>query len=268
MTDHLSRLLLVTGGGSGIGAAIARKAADRGHTVVIVGRRREALDRVAEHSGNIRPMPADLQSPATVAEVVSTVADRFGRIDGVVANAGTMVVGTVAETSVDDWQRAIDLNLSSAFVLAKESIPHLRATHGTFVAIGSIAGIRAPKGAAAYAISKSALGMLVATIAVEEAANGVRANCLNPGWVRTEMADSEMDEFGGHIGQTREQAYATVTALVPQGRPAEPSEVADAAIWLLGPESSYVNGASITIDGGTTLVDPGTVPFDFKVGPR
>lgn len=264
----MTRVILITGGGSGIGAATARLAADSGDMVVICGRRREALEHVAQHSAQIHPVVADLAEPSAIAALIEHVTGEHGRLDGVVANAGVMAVGTVADTSVADWQSTVDVNLTAPFLLARHSIPHLRASGGAFVAVGSIAGLRAPKGAAAYAITKSAISMLVATIAVEEAGNGVRANCVHPGWVRTEMADGEMDEFGANIGQSREQAYATVSSLVPQGRAAEPIEVARAIAWLLGPEASYINGASITIDGGTTQVDPGTVPIDFVVQPR
>ena len=268
------RVVIVTGGGSGIGAATARLLAQQGDMVVIAGRRPEALERTrdaattAEERDRINPHIADLAEPTQIARLVDDTITAHGRIDGVVANAGTMVTGTVAETSTDDWQRAIDVNLTAAFLLAKHAIPHLRDSKGAFVAVGSIAGLRAPNGAAAYAISKSALGMLVATIAVEEARHGIRANCVNPGWVRTEMADAGMDEFGAHTGQTRAQAYDAVTQLVPAGRPAEPDEIAHAIRWLLGPESTYVNGASLTVDGGTTLVDPGTAGFDFTITPR
>ena len=268
------RVVIVTGGGSGIGAAVAQAAAANGDTVVIAGRRREALERTrdaagtAEVCGRIHAHVADLARPAEIERLVAETVRTHGRLDGVVANAGTMVTGTLAETSADDWQRAIDVNLTGTFLLAKHAIPHLRATKGAFVAVGSIAGLRATNGAAAYAISKSALGMLVAAIAVEEAQHGIRANCVNPGWVRTEMADAEMDEFGAHTNQTREQAYASVTQLVPARRPAEPDEVAHAIRWLLGPESAYVNGASLTVDGGTTMVDPGTAGLDFTITPR
>lgn len=268
MTAPEHRVILVTGGGSGIGAATARTAAQAGAAVIIAGRRQDTLARTAAGSPGIDVIAGDLGQPGEVQRLVEETIARHGRLDGVVANAGTMVVGTVAETDLADWQRAIDINLTSAFLLAKHAIPHLRPTRGAFVAVGSIAGIRAPNGAAAYAISKSALGMLVATMAVEEAASGVRANCVNPGWVRTEMADAEMDEFAARTGQDRQQAYETVTSLVPQRRPAQPQEIADAIWWLLGPQASYVNGASITIDGGTTLVDPGTVPLDYSVVPR
>ncbi len=263
------RVVIVTGGGSGIGAATATRLAHDGATVVITGRRADALARtVAANPEAIEAMPADLQDPHAIEQLVRDTVAQHGRLDGVVANAGTMVTGTVADTTTQDWQRAIDVNLTGAFLLAKHAIPHLRETNGAFVAVGSIAGLRAPNGAAAYAISKSALGMLVATMAVEEAQHGVRANCVNPGWVRTEMADAEMDEFGQHTGLDRQQAYDAVTQLVPARRPAEPQEVANAICWLLGAESTYVNGASFTIDGGTTLVDPGTAGFDFTITPR
>ncbi len=104
--------------------------------------------------------------------------------------------------------------------------------------------------------------------AFDEAQHGVRANCVNPGWVRTEMADAEMAEFGAPLGISPDHAYAAVTSLVPQGRPAEPDEIAGAVMWLIGPDSTYVNGAGITVDGGTTIVDPGSVPFHFDVRRR
>jgi len=265
------RVVIVTGGGSGIGAATARLLAADGVTVVVAGRRSEALQRTKDAGApgaRIDIHPADLADPEQIADLVDGTVTTYGRLDGVVANAGAMVTGTIAETSIADWQRAIDVNLTGAFLLARHAIPHLRATLGAFVAVGSIAGLRAPDGAAAYAISKSALGMLVATVAVEEARHGVRANCVNPGWVRTEMADAEMDEFGAVAQLTREQAYTAITQLVPARRPADPDEVARAIRWLLGPESTYVNGASLTIDGGTTVVDPGTAGFDFTITPR
>ncbi len=262
------RVALVTGGGSGIGAAVARRAASEGWTVVITGRRPEALARVADGAVSIHGISADVAEPDAVRRLVSDTVERFGRLDAVVASAGTMVVGSVADTSLDEWNAALRINLTGAFMLAHEVIAHLRATSGSFVGIGSIAGLRAPREASAYAVSKAALGMLIQTIAVDEAQHGVRANCVNPGWVRTEMADAEMAEFGDSLGISPDHAYAAVTSLVPQGRPAEPDEIAGAVMWLMGPDSTYVNGAGITVDGGTTIVDPGSVPFHFDVTRR
>ncbi|MEI5098162.1 SDR family oxidoreductase [Streptomyces sp. PmtG] len=108
--------------------------------------------------------------------------------------------------------------------------------------------------------------MLTSAIAAEFGPHGVRANTVCPGWTRTEMGDEEMRQFGGGI--SLDAAYERITALVPQRRPARAEEVADAVLWLLGPRSSYVNGATLTVDGGTTVVDAGHVPFAFTVSPR
>lgn len=262
------RVLLVTGGGTGIGAAVARRADADGWTVVITGRRPEPLAAVAAQCARVRDLPADMSRLADVDRVVAQVLTDCGRLDAVVANAGVMAVGSIADTDPGDWDELISVNLTGAFLLARATMPSLRESRGSFVGIGSIAGLRVPAGSAAYAVSKAALGMLVQTIAVDEGPRGVRANVVCPGWVRTEMADSEMAEFGAPHGLDLESAYREASALVPQRRPARPEEVAAVALWLVGPESSYVNGATVTVDGGTTLVDPGTVPLDFEIRRR
>jgi meso-butanediol dehydrogenase/(S,S)-butanediol dehydrogenase/diacetyl reductase len=263
-----SRVLLVTGGGSGIGAAVARRADDDGWTVVITGRRPEPLDTVAASCRRVRALPADMSRAVEVDRVVSTVLKDLGRIDAAVANAGVMAAGALADTPPEEWDRIMAVNLTGPYLLARACLPALRSSRGSFVGVGSIAGMRAPAGASAYAVSKAALSMLVSTIAVDEARHGVRANVVNPGWVRTEMADGEMTEFGDALGLDLDEAYEAVTALVPQRRAARPHEVAAAVMWLIGDEASYVNGAALTVDGGTTLVDPGTVPFTFDVRDR
>jgi len=260
-------VLVVTGGGTGVGAAVARSAASNGWHVVVCGRRKAPLDRVAEEAG-VEAVVADAAEPAGVEQLVRVVLDRHGRLDGVVANAGVMRVGTVVDTSDNDWAETLRVNLTGPFLLARATVPHLMASKGTFVGVSSIAALQVPGAAAAYATSKAGLTMLVRSVARDYGGEGVRANVVCPGWVRTEMADAEMAEFGRALGTDPEAAYAEVTALVPQRRPARAEEVAAAVVWLLGPESSYVNGAVLTVDGGTTIIDAGTVPFDFSVTPR
>jgi NAD(P)-dependent dehydrogenase (short-subunit alcohol dehydrogenase family) len=258
---------LVTGGGTGIGAAVAGQATRDGHRVVICGRRERPLQAVAERIGAI-PIVADMARPDDVARTVAEAIERYGRLDGVVANAGIMRPGSVLDVSVDHWDASMATNLRAAFLLLHEVLPHLLASHGAVVVISSIAALRASSGSAAYATAKAGLTMLTQTVAVDFGPRGVRANVVCPGWVRTEMADAEMAEFGAADGLSLEDAYAEVTRLVPQRRPADPSEVAAAVLWLLGPQASYVNGAVLTVDAGTTLVDAGTVPYDFQVVPR
>lgn len=259
------KVALVTGGGSGIGAVTAHRLVAQGWRVAIAGRRADALGAVAARDDRIHPFPADLADPAAAGALVASVADQFGRLDGLVSNAGVMAVGSVAETSAQDWQRVLDVNVSATFHLSQAALPHLRTAKGSIVVVGSIAALRNGAGAAAYSVSKAAVAMLARTIAMDEASHGVRANVVHPGWVRTEMADDEMRAFGEPLGLGVDEAYEAVTALVPQGRPGDPIEIANAIAWLLGPESSYVNGAELVVDGGTTIVDPGTVAFGHAI---
>jgi NAD(P)-dependent dehydrogenase (short-subunit alcohol dehydrogenase family) len=185
-----------------------------------------------------------------------------------VANAGLIRPGGLLDLSDDDWRATLDINLDSVFRLARAALPELLASGGSWVTVSSIAGLRASAGAAAYAVSKAAVTMLTQTMAVEYGPRGVRANVICPGWTRTEMGDEEMREFGGPHGLSMEEAYAEVTRVVPQRRPAAAVEVARAVCWLLGPEASAINGAVLTVDGGTTVVDPGTLALDFAISPR
>lgn len=261
------QVVLITGGGTGIGAAIARRAAFDGWQVVTTGRRAEVLHQVADEIGGTA-IAADMSDEGAVNDVVARVVDQFGRLDAVVANAGIMRVGDVVTTLIEDWRDILNVNLTGPFLLARAAVPHLVESRGAFVAISSIASLRVPSGMVGYSVSKAGLTMLTQSIARDFASAGVRANVVSPGWVRTEMGDEEMAEFGAADGLTVEQAYAEVTSLVPARRAADPAEIAGAVLWLMGPDSSYVNGATLVVDGGTTLVDPGTVPFDVRLSPR
>ena len=255
--------VLITGGRSGIGAATAAWLTARGTDVLICGRRAAALERVAERTG-CHWAVADCTDEAQVAAAVDAAVQRFGRLTGVVAAAGTMASGTVLDTTPAAWAQCLASNATSAFLTARAALPHLLTTRGRLVLVSSIAALRSSSGSAAYAAAKAAVVSLGQAIAVEVGPRGVRSNVVCPGWVRTEMADAEMDAFTAD----RDTGYAEVTGLVPQRRPADAAEVAAAIGWLLGPESSYVNGTVLTVDGGTTALDAGTVPFDFRLEPR
>jgi meso-butanediol dehydrogenase / (S,S)-butanediol dehydrogenase / diacetyl reductase len=246
---------------------VADRSAKQGWQVVVSGRRAESLATVAERTGGLAVV-ADVTVPAEVDGLVAATLTAFGRLDCVVANAGVMTPGTVLDVSPADWDRTLATNLTSVYLLARAALEPLRAARGSLVAVSSIAALRAPTAAAAYAVSKAGLVMLVQTIARDFGGQGVRANVVCPGWVRTEMADAEMAEFGDAVGLDREAAYAEVTRLVPAQRPAEAAEIAAAVTWLASSEASYVNGACLVVDGGTVLVDPGTVGLDFSVMPR
>jgi NAD(P)-dependent dehydrogenase (short-subunit alcohol dehydrogenase family) len=290
------RVMIVTGAGSGIGAAVAERAAREGWQVTICGRRPGPLAAVAERTG-ARPVAADITDPAAVQTLVDGTVAEQGRLDCVVANAGVMRSGSVADLDPADWELTLRTNLTAPYLLARAALPHLLAGRrkgagpggglgsgsgagsvreeggpaapgGSLVAVASIAALRASSSAAAYAVSKAGLVMLTQSLAADFGPAGLRANVVCPGWVRTEMADQEMAEFGAPFGLDRDTAYREVTRLVPQRRPAEPAEIAAAITWLAGPDASYVNGACLVVDGGTVLIDPGTVGLDFTVTPR
>ena len=256
----MSRAVVVTGAGTGIGAAVVRRLAADGASVVLVGRRRAPLERVAAETGQTFVV-ADASTEEGVERIVATTVEAHGGIDGLVLNAGVMLPGAVAEASVEDWRTTLDVNLTGPFLLARAALPHLLERQGSVVSVASIAALRAGPGIAAYCASKAGLVSLTQCLAVEHAAAGLRANVVAPGWVRTEMADEEMDEFGGPRGLDREAAYAEITRHVPARRPATADEAAAAVVWLLSPQAAYVNGAVLTVAGGASIVDVGTLAF-------
>lgn len=254
-------MVLVTGGGTGIGAAIARHEAHSGARVVVMGRRPGPLAEVSAHMGAM-PVVGDATSTDDVRRALDVAAD-LGGLTTLYANAGGGGGGTVAGTSDADWEAAWRTNVSSAFVCAREALGQLRAAPGggSIVVISSIAGLAAGPGVAGYVTAKHALIGLTRSLARDEGP-AVRANVLCPGWVRTPMADSEMDELVQQLGlASRDEAYALVTKDCPLRRPAEPAEIATIACFLGSPAASAMTGAVVVADGGAGAVDVPTLAF-------
>lgn len=262
-TNDVARVVLITGGGTGIGAAIAKRYADDGWNVVIAGRRSAPLQQVAATTGAL-PLVTDAANTESAQATVRSVIDRFGRLDVLVANAGGHGFSPVGETSDEEWESSLHVNLNTAFVMARESLPELLKSHGQIVIISSLAGLAAGPSTAGYTVGKHALIGLTRSLARDYSRQGVRVNAVCPGWVRTPMADAEMDEFASHAEgiSSREEAYATVTRDVPLGRPADASEIASIVRFLGSPESSYMTGAVLVADGGANIVDLPTVAFE------
>ncbi|MEV8306591.1 SDR family oxidoreductase [Streptomyces flavidovirens] len=247
-----ARVVIVTGGGTGIGAATAGLLREAGHHVVVSGRRPEPLRRLAEETGALAH-PSDTADPDAVRGLVDAAVQAYGRVDG------------------------LRTNLTDPFLLLRAALPHLLEARGAVVAVASVSALRNGVGNAAYATSKAALLQLCRSLAVDYGQHGLRANTVCPSWVRTEMADRRMARFAGEAGLAGEAgaadggveaAYEEATRLLPGRRPGEPREVAEAISWLLSPAASYVNGAVLTVDGGVTALDPGTAAFDFRITPR
>ncbi|WP_025159138.1 SDR family NAD(P)-dependent oxidoreductase [Leifsonia aquatica] len=254
-------VVLITGGGTGIGAATARRYAAGGAHVVVVGRRKEPLDALAAETGALAVV-ADASVREEMEAAISRVVAEFGRIDVVVANAGGHGLATVADTDDDAWELSFRTNTTTAFVLARAALPHLIATRGRIVIVSSLAGLFAGPSVAGYTVGKHALIGLTRSLARDYGRSGVRVNAVCPGWVQTPMADAEMEEFARQAGlDGPEQGYDLVTADVPLGRPAQPEEIAAVIRFLGSAESSYITGATIVVDGGAHIVDVPTIPL-------
>ncbi|MCG2575118.1 SDR family oxidoreductase [Acinetobacter sp. ME22] len=257
-------VVLITGGGSGIGAATARVLVQQGWTVVICGRRAHILEQTARETG-AHALVVDLTEPSSVIELINSIINRFGKLNGLVLNAGIVRAGKVGDLNNLDWATMVETNLTAPYRLLHVSLPHLISSKGSIVGIASVSALRASKGIAGYNATKAGLSMLIRSIAVDYGTQGVRANVICPGWTRSEMADQEMNAFANERNMNMEQAYQLATALVPLQRPALGKEIAALTAWLLSSSASYMNGAEIPIDGGLTSVDPGTIVFDSNI---
>ena len=259
----------MTGGGSGIGAATVAQLRRADYDVLATGRRGDSLKAVATETGCatfIGDVAKTIDNERLREELEASPAPLVGLVNA----AGVNYQSTVGEATLEEWNQTIAVNLTGTFDVTRQLLPALRENSGSIVMVASVAADRAPSGAAAYAVSKAGMAMLGYVLAVEEGRGErpVRCNVVNPGWTRTEMADREMGAFADANGVDVESAYRELSRLVPLGRPALANEVAQVIVWLLGPLASYVNGATVSVDGGHRLVDAGTVPFDFTIAPR
>lgn len=249
------KVAIVSGGGTGIGAATARRFAQEGAQVIVTGRRPAPLDAVAEEIGG-RAVPGDAADPDHAAAVVTLATEAFGGLDIVVANAGLGFGGATAEVDDDRWQRTLEVNLSGAFRLARAAIPSLvERGGGSIVLVSSVSGLVSGTDGAAYVTSKAALLGLTRSIAVDYGPRGIRANALCPGWVVTPMGDRAMGTLVTERGISIEEAYSLVTQHIPLRRPATADEIAACCLFLASDESSIVTGTTLVADGGGLAVD-------------
>jgi NAD(P)-dependent dehydrogenase (short-subunit alcohol dehydrogenase family) len=253
MTD---RCVLVTGGGVGIGEAIARRFAADGWRVAVNGRRPEPLQAVTAEIDGVA-IPGDISDPATAERVVAEAAAALGGLDCVVLNAGIAHSGSVLQQTPESFERVLRTNTIAPFLVARAALPHVIERKGSLIAISSAAALSAGLESAAYCTSKAALSMLMKTIAIDFAHTGIRANSVCPAWVRTDMGDAMMDELGEQRGLDREAAYGFANRFIPAKRPATLDEVAGTVLFLAGPDGAYINAAAIPLDGGGTSVNVG-----------
>ncbi|MEV4777274.1 SDR family NAD(P)-dependent oxidoreductase [Microbacterium sp. LWH12-1.2] len=257
-----NHVVVITGGGTGIGAAIADRFAAEGARVVLLGRRAGPLQEVAQRTGGL-PIVADAGDAVSVKAAVATIIATYGRVDTLVCNAGGGGFATVENTDDADWAASMHANLTTAFTISREFLPVLARSRGRIVMISSLSGLFAGPAMAGYVTAKHAVIGLTRSLARDYGSSGIRVNAICPGWVRTPLADEEMDELVEHLELAdREEAYALVTTDLPLRRVAEPADIAAAVRFLGSDESAYMTGATLVVDGGAHIVDLPTLAFE------
>lgn len=238
-----SKVAVITGAGSGIGAATAVRFARDGYRVVLNGRTREKLEAVAQQIGATYalPLPGDVADESEVYRLIEGAVDRFGRIDALVNNAAIFAPGEIADVSLEEWTKQMAINAGGVFLTIKAALPHLLNSSGCVVNVSSVSGLGGDWGAFAYNATKGAVSNVTRALALDLAAKGVRVNAVAPSLTRTEMA-------GGVTGD--QQLLAKFRERIPMQRPAEPEEVADVIAFLASDDARFVNGVVLPVDGG------------------
>lgn len=246
------RRAVITGGGTGIGLAIARTLAQAGAETVLMGRN---LARLEEAAGPIgaTAIRCDVTDPQSVSDAFAG-AREGGAVDILIANAGNALSAPFGRMSLAQWREMVDLNLTGAYLCAAEAAPALEnADYGRIIFMASTAGQRGYAYVSAYAAAKHGVIGLMRSMAAEYARTNMTVNAICPGFTKTALVDTALDTIMSATGRDREAALAEIVKNNPQGRLVEPEEVAAAALWLCLEESRPVTGQTISIAGGEIM---------------
>ncbi|QSR22064.1 SDR family NAD(P)-dependent oxidoreductase [Hyphomonas sp. KY3] len=244
MEQRSQKRALITGGGTGIGLAIARSLGANGYEVFVAGRRLEILE-----ASGFNPIQMDVTDRASIDEAVEVC----GQIDVFVANAGRADTAPALKLTAATWDDMIAVNLTSVFHCAQSVLPQMKMRgHGRFIAVASTAALKGYRYTAAYAAAKHGVLGFIRCLALELANSGVTANAVCPGFTDTPLIDDALSNIEKKTGASREEALQQIVVANPQSRLIAPEEVAAAVAWIASDAAAAVNGQAIAIDGGET----------------
>lgn len=253
------KVALITGGGTGIGEACARLMAQEGASVVVMGRRPEPVKRIASEVGGVA-VPGDASNREDCQGAVQAAIKTFGHLDILVCSAGIMRDGDLTSMTPEDWSQTMDTNLNAIMQISRECIPAMiEGSGGSIVNVASLGAMVAPGHMAAYITSKTAVIGLTRSMAVDYGPRGIRVNTLCPGWVLTPMSVDEMAHYAKEKGISTQEAIDHATRYLPLERMAEPLEIANCVRFLASDDASFVTGATLVADGGSSAVDVGYI---------
>jgi len=261
MTDRLSgKCALVTGGGSGIGRAIATTFAREGARVAICGRTADTLqivgDEIAAFGGDCLAIPCDVSRAAEVEAMLGRVVEQFGSLNVLVNNAGVRAsITTIEDLTEEEWHRTFDIDAKGTWLCSKYAIPYLRAAGGgSIIMVSSISAYIGQPKQGCYSAAKAAQELLMKCMAIDFSAEGIRVNSICPAWIRTEMNRDQLREMEAAPDKVHPPgvSFNDILRMHPIGRIGEPEDVAWAAVYLASDESRWVTGTSLMVDGGYT----------------
>jgi NAD(P)-dependent dehydrogenase (short-subunit alcohol dehydrogenase family) len=244
------KIVMVTGAGHGIGRATARRFAREGGEVVVVDINEngaaETVGLIAEDGGAAQAIAADVSDEQAVADLGSRIATDHGRVDVLHNNAGRLRGGSVTELPVDEWDLTFAVNVRSMFLVSRAVIPLMRPNGGAIVNTASTSGLVGEMGIPAYNSSKGAVVNLTRQLAADYTREGIRVNCVCPGWIPTGFNDPVLADMSDA------EVEAMVKATVPMGRQGTPEEIAAAVTFLASNDATYITGHALVVDGGLT----------------
>jgi NAD(P)-dependent dehydrogenase (short-subunit alcohol dehydrogenase family) len=246
------KVALVTGAAKGIGKGCAQVLSKHGARIAVVDIDAVAGPQTAEEveasGGRAAFLRADVSKANDVQEMFTRLIELFGRLDVLINNAGYHISKNVEDTSEQEWDYILNTNLKSVFLCSKYAIPHLRETRGSIINMSSMVGLVGQRNAGAYSATKGGIIAMTRGMALDFAKDGIRVNCICPGWVETPLVE---DWFGQQADPRAAKTY--IYGRHPLGRIATPEEVGEAAVFLCSEQSSFVTGVALPLDGGVTL---------------